>query len=74
MIISDEDKKYSYYDEFILGDKDVVRKFINYMYPAISKLDNKERECIEDYFVSEMSSRELTVSFVSSFVFIIMLL
>ena len=74
MIISDEDKKYSYYDEFILGDKDVVRKFINYMYLAISKLDNKERECIEDYFVSEMSSRELTVSFVSSFVFIIMLL
>ena len=74
MIISDEDKKYSYYDESIFGDKDVVRKFINYMYPAISKLDNKEGECIEDYFVSEMSSRELTVSFVSSFVFIIMLL
>ena len=43
------------------------------MFPAISKLEDKERECIEDYFVSEMSSRELTLSLVSSFVFIIML-
>ena len=72
-INDDDERKISgINDRRTLDNRNVAKKFIEidqYYYEKIDKADDKDKDCIRDYFITELNGNRVSVSLISLFLF-----